>query len=100
MFICWKKSPVNFNELNLNEAIKQNAASAQNHSVFLLHPPFLPSEEVKECLSYDVNLNRVAVVCNLISQLATCKQDAENTSDRDVKKPNKRFCDCPSQWTH
>lgn len=40
MFICWKKSPVNFNELNLNEAIMQNAASAQNHTVFILHPPF------------------------------------------------------------
>lgn len=53
--------------------------------VFSFYIPLFPSEEANECSSYDVNLNQVAVVCNLIFQLATSKQTAENTSDRDVK---------------
>lgn len=69
-------------------------------TVFSFYIPLFPSEEATERSSYDVNLNQVAVVCNLISQLATSKQTAANTSDRRRENQTTVSCDFPSQWTY
>lgn len=68
---------------------------AREITVFSFYIPLFPSEEATECSSYDVNLNQVAVVCNLISQLATSKQTAANTSDGDAKTKQPFFATFP-----